>query len=116
MGHLAYLEVNAGGKQHARKPWLSRCVQDGCRKGPRDMVKAGLPETRPPAVKRSAARMTPGTGGMPFPALSIGAGHLPRNAAPCSERCQAGERVACVVLDTYSRDVSRDHLPARAPR
>lgn len=35
MDHLAYLEVKAEGKQHAGKPWLSRCVHDGVPRRPR---------------------------------------------------------------------------------
>ena len=67
------------------KPWLSRCPEDGVPQGPRDMVKAGLPETQPLAVKRSPVTMTPGTGSMSCLAMNIGAGHLPRYAAPLSD-------------------------------
>ena len=49
-------------------------------------------------------------------AMSVGAGHLPGCAAPRSERGQGDEWVACVALDTYSRERTAGSPTGREPQ
>ena len=49
-------------------------------------------------------------------AMSVGAGHLPGCAALRSERGQGDEWVACVALDTYSRERTAGSPTGREPQ
>ena len=103
---MAYLDLKGEGDHSMplkRRPCSG--VGGGASRDPRDMAKAGLPESQSPGDGRShPPEMTPGAGAVPCPGFVPWPGQPPGRGAMPSEGIKGDEWDAYVTLDTYDRD------------